>query len=99
MVKVSALESAVPGFATVTCAVAADKMSAAVMAAVTWLAETKVVVRAEPFHLTVAPLKKPEPLTVRVKAAPPAVAEVGLRLVSAGGLDPLPAVASYAPIS
>ena len=60
-------------------------MSADVMAAVTRLEETKVVVRAEPFHLTVAPLMNPLPFTVRVKAGPPAVAELGFKLVRVGG--------------
>lgn len=41
--------------------------------------ETKVVVRALPFHWTVEEEMKLEPMTVRVNAEPPAVAEVGLR--------------------
>ena len=40
--------------------------------------------RAEPPHCTTEPLTKFVPLTVRVKAEPPAVADVGLRLVSVG---------------
>jgi hypothetical protein len=39
-----------------------------------------VVGRADPFHCTVDPLTNPDPFTVRVNAAPPAVAEFGLRL-------------------
>ena len=36
------------------------------------------------FHLTIEPAGKPVPLTVRVKAGPPASADVGLRLVIGG---------------
>ncbi len=49
-------------------------MSAAVMEAVSWLLLTKVVVRLVPFHRTTELELKLEPLTVNVKAAPPAVA-------------------------
>src|SRR5579872_3411824 len=44
----------------------------------------KVVVRAAPFQLTTEPLMNPAPFTVRVKAAPPAVAPVGAREVIEG---------------
>ncbi len=53
-------------------------------AAVNWTELTNVVVRAVPFHCTVVPGRKLVPFTVNVNAAPPAVAEVGLRLVIAG---------------
>lgn len=36
-----------------------------------------MVVREEPFQRTVEPFRNPDPLTVSVKAGPPAVAEVG----------------------
>ena len=39
-----------------------------------------------PFHITVEPLRKPVPVTVRVKAAPPAEAAAGLNEVIAGAL-------------
>ena len=42
------------------------------------------MVRAEPFHCTVAPETNAEPFTVRVKAAPPAVAVVGEMVLIAG---------------
>ena len=48
------------------------------------MALTKVVVLAEPFQLTTAPLTNPAPLTVRVKAAEPAVAAEGAREVMEG---------------
>ncbi len=65
------------GLNTVTWAVAAVAMSAAVIAAFTCVALTNVVVRFDPFHLTTAPLTNPVPFTVKVNAAPPAVALVG----------------------
>jgi hypothetical protein len=52
-------------------------MSGAGTAAVSWVALTKEVGRALPFQLTTESNTKPEPLTVSVKAAPPAAAEVG----------------------
>jgi hypothetical protein len=45
---------------------------------------TNVVGKAEPFHRTTAPCAKLLPLTVKVKAGPPAVAEPGFKLVIAG---------------
>ena len=86
IVKVCAFELPPPGAGlnTVTEAVPADAMSAAVIAAVSWVEDTYVVVRLAPFHCTMEPLTKLLPLTVSVKAAPPAVADVGLRLVVAG---------------
>jgi hypothetical protein len=41
----------------------------------------KAVVRVRPFQCTTDPLKKPVPLTVRLKAGPPAVAETGSKPV------------------
>ena len=85
-VKVWAFEVPPPGAAlnTVTEAVPATARSAAVIAAVNLVEETKVVLRLVPFQFTLEPATKPEPLTVSVKAAPPAVPVVGLTLVVAG---------------
>src|SRR6266404_29508 len=84
--NVCAAEVPPPGVevTTVTEAVPVVAMSAAVIAAVSWMALTNVVVRAAPFHCTVLPLTKPVPLTVSVKAAPPTVALVGDTDVSVG---------------
>ena len=81
IVKLAPLEVPPPGagLKTVTVAVPAVAMSAAVMAAVTCVAETNVVVRLVPFQRTAEPEMKFVPLTVRVKAEPPAMAEVGLK--------------------
>ena len=54
------------------------------MPAVTWPALTKVVERSAPFQRTTDVEMKLLPLTVSVKPAPPAVAEVGLMLVMLG---------------
>ena len=72
------------GFVTVTVAVPAVAISAAVTAAVSCVALTNVVVLAAPLKLTTEVDTKPVPFTVRVKAAPPAVALVGEREVSVG---------------
>src|SRR3990170_3880250 len=82
--KFMALETPPSGLSTVTGTVAGVAMSAAVIFARNWVADTKVVVRSAPFHRTFAPETKLLPLTVRVKAAPPAVAEEGLRPVTVG---------------
>jgi len=86
IVKVWLLEVPPPGAGvnTVTVAVPAVTMSAAVIAAVSCVADTYVVVRLVPFHRTTEPLTKLLPLTVSVKAAPPAFADKGLRLVVTG---------------
>jgi hypothetical protein len=47
-------------------------MSLAEIAAVIVVLFTKVLARTDPFQDTIAPLMKPEPLTIRVKPAPPA---------------------------
>ena len=82
IVNVNAFEIAPPGFCTVTLAMPGEATSAAATEAVNWLAPTKLVDKADPFHITVAPDAKLDPFTVRVNAAPPAVAEFGLRLDS-----------------
>ena len=45
--------------------------------AVSWVALTYVVASAFVPHCTAAPLTNPVPVTVRVNAAPPAIAELG----------------------
>ena len=72
------------GLVTVTLAVPAVAMSAAVIAAVNCVALRKVVVLAAPLNFTTDVDTNPVPLTVSVKAAPPAVALVGEREVSVG---------------
>src|SRR6185503_5029562 len=74
-----------PGFRTVTCAVPACVMSDAGMSACRLEALRRVVVRPWPFHWTVAPTAKFDPLTVSVNAAPAAVAVLGDVLVMRGG--------------
>ena len=93
IVKGSPFETLPPGLTTDTCDVPATAMSAAVIAAVSWLELTNVVVRLLPSHRTVAPLAKFEPVTVRVKAGPPATAELGDSEESVGP-DPEPALVS-----
>ena len=72
------------GLVTVTVAVPAVAISAAVIAAVNSVALTKVVVLAAPLNFTTDVDTMPIPLTVSVKAAPPAVALVGEREVAVG---------------
>ena len=72
------------GLVTVTVAVPAVAISAAVIAAVNCVALTNVVVLAAPLNFTTDVDTNPVPLTVRVKAAPPAVALVGEREVAVG---------------
>ena len=72
------------GFITVTGNEPTNAISAAVIAAVNFVALTKVVVLLTPFHFTTAPVTKPEPVTVSVKAGSPATAVNGVRLMSAG---------------
>jgi len=72
------------GFVTVTFAVPAVAISAAEIAAVNCAALTNVVVFDAPLNFTTDVDTKPEPFTVRVKPAPPAVALVGEIDVSTG---------------
>jgi len=67
-----------PGVITVTVTFPGVATSAAVMAAVSWVLETNVVVRGEPFHCTTELLLKVEPFTVRVKAVNPPPTVEGL---------------------
>src|SRR3989304_1191401 len=80
-----ALETPPSGLSTVTGTVAGAAMSAAVIFARNWVADTKGGVRSAPFHRTFAPETKLLPYTVRVKAWPPAVAGEGLRSATVGG--------------
>ena len=72
------------GFVTATVAVPAVAISAAAIATVSWVALTKVVVLAAPLNFTTDVDTKPVPLTVRLKAALPAVALLGEREVAVG---------------
>lgn len=72
------------GFVTDTLKVPAVAISPAVIAAVTCVALTNVVVLAFPLKLTTAPETKLVPLTVNVNAAPPVIALVGESDVIAG---------------
>src|SRR6266850_3991819 len=86
-VNVCAAEVPPPGAGvrTVRLAVPAAAMSAAVIAAVSWMVLTKVVVRAAPFHCTVVePFTNPVPLTVSVKDTPTTVALAGTSAVIVG---------------
>src|SRR2546427_697916 len=86
MVNVSAPEVPPPGVGenTGTEAVPAVAMSAAVIVARSWVALTKVVVRALLFHCTTDPLTKFVPFTVSVNATPPAFVLVGDSEVTVG---------------
>src|SRR5262245_20864565 len=72
------------GVNTVMLGFPAATISLAVMAAVSCVDETNVVVRLTPLTWTIEPLVKLEPVAVRVKAAPPAEAVVGLMLERIG---------------
>jgi len=80
MVKGSAFDGG-PSPATVTLAVPAVAMRAAGTRAVNCPAPMNVVSSRVPFHCTMELTVKAAPVTVRVKAAPPGAAELGLRLV------------------
>src|SRR5258708_32469170 len=60
-------------------------MSAAVIVVCNWVLETKVVVRALPFHWTVEDDAKFVPATVSVKGPLPVTAEPGFKLAMLGG--------------
>ncbi len=83
-VKVTAFDVPPPGLVTVTLKLPAVAMSEARMAAVSCVALTVVVVRALPLKLTVEPLTKFVPFTVKVNPAPPAMALVGEMLLIVG---------------
>jgi hypothetical protein len=73
-----------PSVVTVTLAVPAVAIKLAGTAASSVFALTNKVDSAVPFQLTVVPGMKFVPVTVRGKAGPPTVAELGLRLVIVG---------------
>jgi len=88
------------GLNTVTCAVPAAMISAAVIAAFSCVALTNVVVRLVPFQFTTElPLTNPLPFTVKVKAAPPGVALVGASVVIVGAGFPGPVTTPPVPRS
>jgi hypothetical protein len=74
-----------PAVVTVTLAVPTKAIRLAGTAAVSWLELTNVVVSAVLFQFTVDPETKFVPFTVSVKSPPPAVAELGPRIVMVGG--------------
>src|SRR3990172_2694501 len=84
--KGSAFEIPPPGagLKTVTCAVPVVATSLAGMDAWSCVALTKVVVRSAPFQRTTEDEMKLLPVTVRVKAGPPAVALLGERELRMG---------------
>jgi transcription initiation factor TFIIIB Brf1 subunit/transcription initiation factor TFIIB len=86
IVNVSGLEVPPPGtgVVTVTMALPAVAISAAVTAACKLVLETNVVVRALPFHWIVEEETKLDPVTVSVNAAPPAPAKLGFSDVAVG---------------
>src|SRR5207244_9842066 len=70
---------------TATRAVSADSLPVALPVACSCPEFTNVVVRLAPFQLTTDPLTNPLPFTVRVNAAPPAVADDGDSELIEGG--------------
>jgi hypothetical protein len=86
MAKITAPEVPPPGVGleTVTLAVPVLEISPAGTCAVTCVVLTNVVVSAVPFQFTAAPVTKPVPVAVNVKAAPPTVVLVGDSDVSVG---------------
>src|SRR3990167_9307406 len=90
MVNVTAFEVPPPaGFVTVTAAVPAPAMSAAVMSAVSVVELTNTVVLGLPAQLTTAPETNDTPMQVSTNAAPPATRLDGEMLVSESGPGPL----------
>ncbi len=79
-----AVEGLPPVLTAVTLALPGAAIRLAGTIAVNWVALTNVVVRAAPFHCTVAPERKPVAFTVSVNADPPAGVEAGFRLVITG---------------
>jgi hypothetical protein len=86
IVKVCGFDRPPPGagLKTVTLAAPAVAISEASIATVNWVLDPKVVTRSTLFQRTTEPEIKPVPLTVRLNAEPPLVADVGLRPVVVG---------------
>jgi hypothetical protein len=78
-VKLLGGDVAPPGFTTTTGRIPAVRMSDARICAVNCVELMKVVARSSPLKRTTAPLTKPEPFTVIVKAGLPANALAGVR--------------------
>src|SRR4029077_9096927 len=97
IVKVWAPEARPSGLRTVTAAVPAVATSAAPIAAVSCVVLTKVVGRAAPFQLTVAPETKLLPVTVSVNAGLPAATLDGLSAAIAGPGAPAPVATRHTP--
>src|SRR6266850_756366 len=97
IVKVTALDVRPSGLRTVTVAVPAVATSAAPIAAVSCVVLTKVVGRAAPFQLTVAPETKLLPVTVSVNAGLPAATLDGLIAAIAGPGTPAPVATRHTP--
>jgi len=72
------------GFVTLTSPVPEFAISAAVICACSSVFEVNVLARKLPFHCTVDDDKKFVPVIVNVNAAPPALAEPGLKEAIAG---------------
>jgi hypothetical protein len=98
IVNVCAFEAGPEEFLTVIDAVPGAATLAAGTIAVSCVAETNVVVRAEPFHKTVEVELKLVPFTVKVNEPLPAVVELGLIEVVVG-LAPSAVVAATAAIT
>ena len=92
MLKVLATDVPPPGegLLTVTCTVPAVEKFEAGTEAVTLVLLPKVVVTAVPAQLTTVPETKFDPVTVRVKAAPPTVPLAGEMEVTLGSGFPFP---------
>jgi len=88
MVNVEPLETSAVVL-TVMVAEPCVAMSPASIVPVNWLALPKNVATGEPFHKMTELAANPEPFTVRVKAAPPACAVDGLRLLMFGVAGPI----------
>ncbi len=81
MVNICGSESPPPGAGlfTVTCTVPGVATSDATIVVVSWVALTKLVVLAAPFHMILEAAIYPVPLTVNVKLVEPAFADEGTK--------------------
>ena len=83
--NVRTLENTPALFWILTLALPAEAIRFAGTAAVSWPPVTNVVLKGEPFHSTMELLTNPVPTATIVNAGPPAVAELGVRLVRVSG--------------